>query len=419
MAYVSSTRGYLMFLANFLNFAGYSAGLVVLSGMGMLALSRELTIPIRLLILACLFGAMCLQGKIFRNEKLLPFILFAACYLARIIIEIFKGHTPHVSVAEILLYFLAFALLPVLILGSLKLSTKDYSMIRNAVLLSCLALAALTLVYFRGVIGTVGRIGKTGEDGITYVSPLILSYCGTMGMGVAISYLIENKTRFFSKLLLLATIGFCLVPFYLGSSRGSILALFLPFIMLFLCKWNIVTSMRMIVFVLAIGGLGVYLGEMFGSSLVDRFTNIGADISANTESAIRLEMWKSGLEQFANNPIFGNFLEVEAFRMYPHNIIIEVLLSTGIIGFIPFTMMIIGGFRTVFWIFRHNPQYAWLGVIYVQSFTQNMFSGCLYNSSWIWFSIGLLYAFEYSVKYSSKAAYGGSWHMPRILANQN
>lgn len=408
-----------MFTANFLNFAGYSAGLVVLSGMGMLALSRELTIPIRLLILACLAATLFLQGKIFKNERLLPFILFAACYMGRIVIEIFKGHTPHVGVAEILLYFLAFALLPVLVLGSLKLAVEDYSMIRNAVLLSCFALAVLTLIYFRGVIGTIGRIGKTGEDGISYVSPLILSYCGTMGLGVAISCLMENKVRFLSKLLLLATICFCLVPFYLGASRGSILALFLPFMMLFLSKWNIVTSIRMIVMVLVLAGLGIYLGEMFGSSLVDRFTNIGADISANTESAIRLDMWKSGLEQFADNPIFGNYLEVEKYRMYPHNIIVEVLLSTGIIGFIPFAIMITGAFRTVFWIFRHNPEYAWLGVMFVQSFTQNMFSGCLYNSSWIWFSLGLLYAYEYSVKYNRKPAYGGSWHTPRILANQN
>ena len=143
---------------------------------------------------------------------------------------------------------------------------------------------------------------------------------------------------------------------------------------------------------------GVYLSVYFGSNIVDRFTSIQSDIEEGSTSAIRLSLWREGLEQFMNNPFFGNSLEVDKYQFYPHNLFIEVLLSTGLIGFIPFTLLLFRGFKATINIFRNYPQYAWIGVLFLQSFMQNMFSGALYAASWFWLSLGLLFSFEFSLK---------------------
>lgn len=388
----------LLFISHFLNFAGYYAFLLILSNVGLIAFSRGLTIPIRVLILGCLCCIILVNRKVYVKSGARLFLLFAACYITRIIIEMLRMKTFHLDTSEYFLYFIAFGALPLLILSSLRLREQDYNVIKWSLLVSCFLLSVLTLAYYRSLIGTVGRISAAIARDENYISPLALSYCGTLSIGIGINYLLENRAGFRSRLLVLVFIAFSLVPFFLGASRGSIFSLFVPFMVMFLSKGNIVASVRMLFIMLIVAVAGIYLGELFGSSVLNRFLNIGSDIAQNNSSAIRLEMWKAGFNQFLDNPVFGNSLEVDAFQFYPHNIVIEVLLTTGIIGFIPFAALIINGFKRAVFIFRNDPRNGWIGILFIQSFIQNMFSGSIYGASWLWVSLGLLYSFGYVVK---------------------
>lgn len=404
-------QSFLLFISHFFNFAGYYFFLVILSNLGMIAFSRAMTIPIRVLILVCLCAILLMSGKVYVRPVIRWFMLFSGIYIGRIIVEMMRMTVYHVDTSEFLLYFLAFGALPLLIVSSMELRDRDYQVIKWSLLVSGLLLSIVTLIYYRGLIGSVGRISEVISRRENYISPLALSYCGTMSIGIGISYLMQRKIGRWKKFLVLIFILFSLVPFFLGASRGSIFALFLPFVIMFLSRGNSVANVRLLIIMLFSAVVGVYLSELFGSSLVGRFTSMKTDIAQGTEAAIRLEMWKAALLQFADNPIFGDALEVRAFRFYPHNIILEVLMSTGIVGFIPFAALLIHAFKRAVFIFRNDPANAWMCIVFIQSFMQNMFSGSLYGASWFWASLGLLYSYDYVRK---KAG-----HVPRVLANQN
>lgn len=74
--------------------------------------------------------------------------------------------------------------------------------------------------------------------------------------------------------------------------------------------------------------------HVFWKSFLDRLLN-----AMHSENA-RIGIYRFALEEFVDNPVFGNaFLiqNIHARGSYPHNLIIEVLMATGIVGFIVFT----------------------------------------------------------------------------------
>jgi O-antigen ligase len=392
-------KTHLIYVVHFLSFVGYSICMMVLTNLGLLSFSRMMTIPIRLLIVACLLCVLFLSRKVFINAPARIFILFSLIYVSRILFELVDGTKIfHQTPLEYLLYFASFAALPFLIVSSLHLKAHHYNIIRSSILFSGFMLSLLTLFFYKSIIGTIGRITEAVTRDDNYISPLALSYCSVLVIGVGLSYLLENKVTLRTKMYIITTIGLSLVPFYLGSSRGSVFALFLPFLLIFICKKNIHKSIWLLLVLALLAITGIYLSSYFGSNIIDRFTSIEADIEAGNTAAARINLWNAGWEQFINHPVFGNSLEVDAFRFYPHNLFIEVLLSTGIIGFIPFILLLMKGFKATINIFRNYPRYAWIGVLFLESFIQNMFSGAIYAASWFWLSLALLFSFESSLK---------------------
>lgn len=59
-----------------------------------------------------------------------------------------------------------------------------------------------------------------------------------------------------------------------------------------------------------------------------------------------------GLDQFASSPIYGSYFRLitnhRVFRgHYPHNVFIEILMTMGLLGFIPFVYFLLKGWRKV------------------------------------------------------------------------
>ena len=128
----------------------------------------------------------------------------------------------------------------------------------------------------------------------------------------------------------------------------------------------------------------VYLGE----AIFGRFANTFS--GANGNSNDRLEIWNNAIHQFADNPLFGNSLQATSVHTYPHNIFIEVMITTGIIGLIPFLFFIAYLFKLGIQIIKNKPSLFWIFVIFLQGLTQSMFSGAIYDSSILAAGAGLL-----------------------------
>lgn len=391
------------FTAVFFTFSGYYVLLMLVSNLVGNQYSQYFTIPVRLLIVALLFICFMLLGKKKHlNEPVfITFIVFSLLYITRIAIETLNGSVLHMSSASFLLYFMSFCFLPFLLLFIKKDLTADVGVYKWAILVSGLILSLTTLLFYRDIIGTVGRISLAVSRDENYISPLALSYTGALTMGVALLLFFTNSNSKSVKLLLLAIAGLSCVPFFLGASRGSVLALSVPFILFILNHRSKLTSLYLlIVFILLSFGI-VVLSEQFGSALIERFAGIDGGLDSGSTSASRVGIWASALNHFSDNPLFGSSLELPETQYHPHNVFIEVLLSTGIIGFIPFMFLIAKAVQHALHIFKNNPEVSWVAAIFLQSIIQNCFSGSIYGASWLFFSMAFVLSMSLKPEYAS------------------
>jgi O-antigen ligase len=384
---------FLLSVIFFLVFLGFYAILLVLFNAGMAGFTRQVTIPIRVII------GLSLISLVFLNYKQIKvisetrwFLFFAFLYVLRVVIDFYLKEKYYVSTSEILFYFISFAVIPFVSLSTFRFNEKYLSTILNTIFFSGLIFSVLAILLYRSFIGQTSRLTSSavGED---VISPLALSYCATFIIGVLTAYFLYNKkTGKRKKMIGFGIIGLAVVPFFLGASRGSLVALFLPFIMIFFSgkgiRFFIKSGFAAVVILLGI----VYLSEYFGSGLLNRFLNISEDIESGSSSAIRFQIWESSFSQFLYHPIFGDKLRVEFWNGYPHNLFLEVLQTMGLLGFIPFFILTFNAVKACFRIFRYHPKYAWVAIIFLQSFIHNMFSGAIYTAAWFWASMAFLLA---------------------------
>src|SRR5690606_10772028 len=100
-----------------------------------------------------------------------------------------------------------------------------------------------------------------------------------------------------------------------------------------------------------------------------------------------LEIWNTAFSQFKESPILGDKLRVDGFNGHAHNFFIEVLQTVGIVGFVPFTLLVFMVLRRSIYLYKHYPQHSWVPLIFLQTLAQHMFSGTLNAASWFWLSM--------------------------------
>jgi hypothetical protein len=86
-----------------------------------------------------------------------------------------------------------------------------------------------------------------------------------------------------------------------------------------------------------------------------------------------------------NNLLAGFGLELPNGRAYPHNLLVESLLTTGIIGALIFMVLLIGCILKSIKILIKSDSWGWLALIYLQYAVGGMFSGSLYAFSTFWY----------------------------------
>jgi O-antigen ligase len=379
-------------VAFFTAFAGYYVVLLVIINLGMRSETRSLTIPLRLLIVFCFAFAFLLKPRIKYKNGLFFFLLFSFLYYCRIAFEALQGNSSfHISVVSFFLYFTSFVFLPILLVSQLRLDRRDYNFLFYAVIIGCFLMGLDTFFYYQDLLGSVRRISTNVSS--SNISPLALSYTSALGIGVSISYLLTNKIGDSRKWFLYVTIAVCLIPFFLGASRGSVVALFIPFIFYFIFgKGGIKRKISVITVLIGLCILFSITAQYLGFGVFDRFFSIGHRIESGT--ANRLYFWQDAWYQFLQNPWLGNSLEANRIGYYPHNILLEALITTGFFGFLCYTVFLIFVLKKSIYIMKEKPSHFFIVVIFIQALTQGMFSGGIYNTSWLAIGAGLILGYD-------------------------
>lgn len=391
----------LFYLNFFLSFLGFYVVLLLVFNIGQADLSRQLTIPMRMMVG---FSSILIFFLSIRNKSPYSnwFFSFVVIYSIRIIIDYNALKYFYISYTELIFFFLSFVIIPFVGLSKVNYRLINFTKLYNIFLASALLFSTFSIFMYGKYIGQVARV-STNTTGESAMSPLTLSYCGAVIIGVTAFHLLYvKKITKLTKCLSLIAIALAVIPFFLGASRGSIFAVFIPFFMMAISNLSFKSILKYIFLFAIIIVLLVYFDEYLGSGLLNRFLGTSEAIESGGSSASRLGIWSKSLSQFVEFPIFGDRLNTVDVDYYPHNIYIEVLQTTGIIGGIPFFVLVYKTIKASFNIFKNHIEYAWIPVIFIQSVMRHMFSGALYNASWFWASMAIVLSLNYYLNRNKK-----------------
>lgn len=123
-----------------------------------------------------------------------------------------------------------------------------------------------------------------------------------------------------------------------------------------------------------------FLFSQYG--IVSRFLTIAGQQDAAVSS--RLRSYTGALNQFYSSPVFGDGIEERFTQFYPHNVVLEAFMATGLSGGIPFLMLAIITVYSSWRLVRDSKKAAWLGLLAIQYLIGAQFSGAIYQSWTMW-----------------------------------
>jgi hypothetical protein len=274
-------------------------------------------------------------------------------------------------------------------------------------LIFSLMICCLTLVAFSYQLGNLSNyLSSSSRLAFAAINPISIGH--TASSTIILSLYCLLNTRLFGKskikyvLLLYAALGFGLYFLFFAASRG-------PFISTILCLFLFVvlkkgsngsSFLKYLSFDLAKVKLKYFFFIIFiiislpviFQKLLLEGVNFDRLMSYNEDYDIGGSWSRNRLINLAfssvlqdNNLLAGFGLELPNGHGYPHNLLVESLLSTGITGALIFAVVFFGCILKSIKILMKSDSWGWLALIYIQYAVAGMFSGSLYASNIFWY----------------------------------
>lgn len=129
-------------------------------------------------------------------------------------------------------------------------------------------------------------------------------------------------------------------------------------------------------------------------SHTDKFDNTLTRIQGTAEqfegyNQDRIEPWTEALTTFLDQPLFGGPIELPSTGAYPHNLVLEAFMVTGMFGGSIFCIFVLIVAKLAFRVFRIS-NFGWIALFHYQTAISAQVSGSLYISNLYWISSGLV-----------------------------
>lgn len=381
-----------IWIITFFSFSGFYAVLAVILYFGLKSTSRVITLPIRLLcaLLMAFIIVKILKSIKLNIEKKIIYLLFICYWIIYFIKVLYHYNCEFQSIrlwTEYVFYAIIFCILPFLTYSLIDFK-KHKKHILNSLIFSGFLLGLVSIVLYRDILlSGVSRISlaKYSDFEEETISPLALSYTGCLTIALTFFQLVfkKNKATWY-KIYLLITLVLSAIIFYLGASRGSVVALVFSFFLFFIFNLN---KSRIKFFVLSLLAIPVLIwgAVKSGSSIFQRTL----ETSRTGEDSGRSLMWKQALEEFSNFPFLGRRIEID---IYPHNFIIESLMATGILGTSFLILLLLFSFIRMKKLVKLDVEFIWVYIVLIQGIVQHSFSGALYTAVLVFLPLGLTFS---------------------------
>ncbi len=225
-----------------------------------------------------------------------------------------------------------------------------------------------------------------------------ISFGKTSAVLIFMALLRINTSSFKKNIFNISVIVLALINLMIAGSRGPVSQL----IIALLCYYIINRKKIKVSYILVLV-MGFFLFVTFFPQyniiyevLFERFSNTGFD--KNDSDIIRYMLLESGWNQFLEHPFFGDSLETTYMGTYPHNLIVEALMATGILGGILLIIIFIKAFVAAFKL-QNNTCLDWLGAILIMQITSSFISGSIIFSVVLWPLVSIV--FNYTKKFKT------------------
>jgi O-antigen ligase len=261
----------------------------------------------------------------------------------------------------------------------------------------------LTVIAFSGFILAIISVAYIGFVGMETISRFTLPgqnpiwFARGLGMSLlAALFLLELAKKRYQKFLLTAFIFLLLFVIYITASRGPLLALlivlFLYFFLLQRKKLSLLKALSL--FLVAFFSLKLFLAFAPGQ-IWNRMANLFSGFDITTFH--RLRAFDAAKDLFLDNPLIGigtgGFGQFHIFA-YPHNIFLELASELGILGVLPFLVMVLCAAYLGIRLLKSKISSALESnlskvffAIFVFSLINSQFSGDIRGNYELWFSV--------------------------------
>ncbi len=381
-----------VYAISFFLFSGFYAVLALAITFFGSAGSRLVTVPMRLLTTTLMLVVIALTFLKKRESQQkqqvvnFVFLLFWSFYFLKVFWHWNSGEPLRSAWFEYIFYAINFVILPFYMFGRISFA-KHKKTIIDALIFSGFAMGLTTLYLYKDILmAGVSRINLYIYQNPDFesLSPLSLSYASVLTIVLCVYQLLyKNRKSKTYRIYLLLTIGLSLVMFLLGASRGSLLGLAVSILYMVLHS-NYKMKIKWVILVIGFIPIFIWSVAVSGSSIIERTTSAIGGGSTGRE-----ELWSNAFSEFISNPIVGGRIEI---GFYPHNMILEILMATGLIGLLIISILFVKGFIRISYLPKLDSDYLWVAIIFLQGFCQYFFSAALYQSTLVFFPLGIILA---------------------------
>lgn len=362
--------------------------------------SRPISIGFRLVMLGLALG---LLSRLLVGSAILASRTALACVgafmlmlLLRIVWEASVRTFPlDLPWGEIIAFAALVSLLPALALLQVTKEPTMQLALRQIELLGAAALIALAVLGAR-LLGQPEAMTRLATD---VLNPSSIGYLALTVFLVTVYRLMSLRpVRFAGAAARVLLAAVALLVMVATASKGPVLAALLVGVMAAfgrVSRGHDLGRVLVIFIVLCIVGVLLWtaarvIEDVTSLQTVSRFAGVLTDPSTSDRALLA----RSAFEQFANSPLIGSDLVERSLRAYPHNVMLEALLTTGIIGFIPFLGLNLLAFRAAWRLVAERPALAWVGLLHVQYQVAALLAGSLIYGSVSWAMLMLPIAAE-------------------------
>ncbi len=296
--------------------------------------------------------------------------------------------------------FIAIALIPFLPFLFLP-DTGGLTLVRTF----CLWAGVLALIALvGGVVLSLRADSFSGRLSTDVINPISVGNAGVSMFIIGLTQWPESARLAWSRTrnaarALLAVSGIVLCV--LSASKGPLLGLFLSLMVIFglrvikLPRWRQYLELGLAAAVLGVfASITVVLANSGVLTIYDRLSDLGADESTQ----LHMQAWRGAIGQFDVSPIFGSSVIELSTRFYPHNVVLEVMIATGVVGLLLFLFLLLLSVVASVSILKRLPEYCWIALLFWQQFIGAMVAGSIYLDSSLW--VAMLMVMGIAQRYS-------------------